>query len=193
MVRKQSAIRGKRHSPVKITADSSVCRLRCASRKLNAPCRQLTNHHLKPSSGETYATFASAFLLVLLGPGRALDTRDPAQIARAFRDSPALNRTPKLLRAVLHSAHALSIPIKIGVHLVAQTQTFNWSIQHSLCTLECAYLLSKWLEALSTSQGIVSITPDDRKIASLVPITITMDSMLTRILLVICMSLEMGR
>lgn len=131
---------------------------------------------LDPMNPNGPVTFNSTALLRLayirlnvdIGPGRALDTRDPAQIAQAFRDSPALSRTPKLLRAVLHSAHALSIPIKIGVHLVAQTQTFNWSIQHSLCTLECAYLLSKWLEALSTSEGIASISSDERKIASLV-------------------------
>ena len=92
----------------------------------------------------------------------------PAQIARAFSESPSLKRTPKLLRAVLHSAHALSIPVKIGIHLVAQTQTFNWSIQHSLCTLECAFTLSKWLEALSLTDHAMTITPDERKIASLV-------------------------
>lgn len=131
---------------------------------------------LDPMNPNGPVTFNSTALLRLayirlnvdIGPGRALDTRDPVQIARAFRDSPALNRTPKLLRAVLHCAHALSIPIKIGVHLVAQTQTFNWSIQHSLCTLECAYLLSKWLESLSTAQGMATMSADERKIASLV-------------------------
>ncbi|ETN38720.1 uncharacterized protein HMPREF1541_06758 [Cyphellophora europaea CBS 101466] len=131
---------------------------------------------LDPMNPNGPLTFNSTALLRLayirlnvdIGPGRALDTRDPLQIARAFHDSPALNRTPKLLRAVLHSAHALSIPIKIGIHLVAQTQTFNWSIQHSLCTLECAYLLSKWLEALSAPNVTATLSSDERKIASLV-------------------------
>ncbi|KAL1644982.1 hypothetical protein SLS58_004053 [Diplodia intermedia] len=92
------------------------------------------------------------------GPGRALDTRDPYAVARALRDwSPAAafsarnngGSPPKrLVRAVLHAAHALSIPVKIGVRLVARTQTFVWSIQHSLCSLECAFLLSKWLDAV---------------------------------------------
>jgi hypothetical protein len=130
---------------------------------------------LDPLNPNGPVTFNSTALLRLayirlnvdIGPGRALDTRDPQQIANAFRDSPPLNRTPKLLRAVLHSAHALSIPVKIGIHLVAQTQTFNWSIQHSLCTLECAYLLSKWLEALSL-QDATPTSADERKIASLV-------------------------
>lgn len=102
------------------------------------------------------------------GPGRALDTRDPVQIANAFRESPAIKRTPKLVRAVLHSAHALSVPVKIGVRLVAKTQTFIWSIQHSLCSLECAFLLSKWLEALSLPDPDPPITDDERRIASLV-------------------------
>lgn len=105
-----------------------------------------------------------------IGPGRALDTRDPVQIARAFHASPSIKRTPKLVRAVLHSAHALSIPVKIGVRLVAQTQTFVWSIQHSLCSLECAFLLSKWLEALSVPNPDPPVSEDEKKIATLVKI-----------------------
>lgn len=131
---------------------------------------------LDPMNPNGPVTFNSTALLRLayirlnvdLGPGRALDTRDPAQIANAFRDSPSVKRTPKLVRAVLHSAHALSIPVKIGIHLVAQTQTFMWSIQHSLCSLECAFLLSKWLEALSLPDSGPAITTDERKIATLV-------------------------
>ncbi|PGH21635.1 hypothetical protein AJ80_03068 [Polytolypa hystricis UAMH7299] len=103
-----------------------------------------------------------------IGPCWALDTRDPVRIARAFRDSPAIKRTPRLVRAVLHSAHALSIPVKIGIRLVAQTQTFSWSIQHSLCSLECAFLLSKWLEALSRPNPDPPVSEDERRIATLV-------------------------
>jgi hypothetical protein len=43
-----------------------------------------------------------------------------------------------------------------------------WSIQHSLCTLECAFLLSKWLEALSIPDLRSTITNDEQKIATLV-------------------------
>lgn len=102
------------------------------------------------------------------GSGLALDSRDPQRIADAFRSSPAIRRTPKLVRAVLHSAHALSIPVKIGVRLVAQTQTFIWSIQHSLCSLECAFLLSKWLEALSLPHPDPPVSEDERRLVSLV-------------------------
>ncbi|KAF1950472.1 hypothetical protein CC80DRAFT_482554 [Byssothecium circinans] len=100
--------------------------------------------------------------------GRALETRDPLLIANAFRAGPAIKRSPKITRAVLHSAHALSIPVKIGYRLVAKTQSFIWSIQHSLCTLECAYLMSKWLEALSEPNPEPPVTEDERKIAAIV-------------------------
>ncbi|KAL1966530.1 hypothetical protein VTN77DRAFT_4452 [Rasamsonia byssochlamydoides] len=105
-----------------------------------------------------------------IGPGHALATRDPIQIAHSFRDSPAtgLRRTRKLVRAVLHSAHALSIPVKIGIRLVARTQTFTWSIQHSLCSLECAFLLCKWLEALALPDPQPEVSEDERRICWLV-------------------------
>jgi hypothetical protein len=100
--------------------------------------------------------------------GRALDTRDPVLIANAFRDGPMVRRSPKITRAVLHSTHALSIPVKIGYRLVAKTQSFIWSIQHSLCTLECAYLLSKWLQALSSPNPEPPIEEDERRLVGIV-------------------------
>lgn len=100
--------------------------------------------------------------------GRALETRDPVLIANAFRAGPAIRRSPKIIRAVLHSAQALSIPIKIGYRLVAKTQSFIWSIQHSLCTLECAYLMSKWLEALATPNPDPPLTEDEKRIVAIV-------------------------
>ncbi|KAI1343125.1 hypothetical protein F5Y15DRAFT_277925 [Xylariaceae sp. FL0016] len=104
------------------------------------------------------------------GPGRALDTRDPLQIACALRDTPMIKRSPRLARALLHSAHALAIPVKIGIRLVAKTQTFIWSIQHSLCSLECAFLLSKWLEAVSASDPVSDppISMEEKRILSIV-------------------------
>lgn len=106
---------------------------------------------LDPSNPNGPVAFNSTALLRLayirlhsdLGPCRRLETRDPIRIAAAFKDSPPLIRSVRLGRAVLQSAHALSIPVRIGIAFVARTQTFSWSIQHSLCNLECAFLLSK--------------------------------------------------
>lgn len=139
-----------------LTADE-VTPLEQAVRNWQTVWKHSAESSLNPLDPNGPVAFNSTALLRLAyirlnmdtGPGRALGTRDPLQIAQALRDTPAIKRSPKLMRALLHSSHALSIPIKIGIRLVAKTQTFIWSIQHSLCSLECALLLGKWLEAIS--------------------------------------------
>jgi hypothetical protein len=85
-----------------------------------------------------------------LGPFRLLDTRDPSRIAAALYSSPSPERGAQLIPALLHSAHALSIPVKLGVDYVSKSQAFFWSVEHSICSLECAVLLSKWLFKVAT-------------------------------------------
>ncbi len=122
-----------------------------ALRAWQATWERTPESSLDPSNPNGPVAFNSTALLRLayirlhsdLGPCRRLDTRDPIRIAAALKDSPPLIRSARLGRAVLQSAHALSIPVKIGIAFVARTQTFSWSIQHSLCNLECAFLLSK--------------------------------------------------
>ncbi|KAL9473355.1 hypothetical protein ACSS6W_007735 [Trichoderma asperelloides] len=80
---------------------------------------------------------------------RNFSTRDPAIIAAAFAQSPMPERSPRLYSAVLQSAHALSIPVRIGIRYASKTQILSWSIIHSIANLECALFLSKWLERAS--------------------------------------------
>ncbi|CAG8091161.1 unnamed protein product [Penicillium olsonii] len=103
-------------------------------------------------------------LTVDVGPWRALNTHDPSEIAESIHRSPDLEPTPKLTRAVLYSAHALSIPVKIGVNIVARNQAFAWSLQHSLCALECAFVLSKWLIAIQLRSPSVSLSEDETRL-----------------------------
>ncbi|RYN61800.1 hypothetical protein AA0114_g247 [Alternaria tenuissima] len=152
-----------------------VASLENALRNWQIGWRQNPESSLDPMSQNGPVAFNSTALLRLAyirlyvdTAGRALETRDPLLIANAFRAGPAIRRSPKITRAVLHSAHALSIPIKIGYRLVAKTQSFIWSIQHSLCTLECAYLMSKWLEALSVREADPPVTEDEHKIVAIV-------------------------
>jgi hypothetical protein len=122
-----------------------------ALRSWHAEWERTPESSLDPSNPNGPVAFNSTALLRLsyirlhsdLGPCRRLDTRDPVRIAAAFKNSPPLVRSARLGRAVLQSAHALSIPVRIGIAFVARTQTFSWSIQHSLCNLECAFLLSE--------------------------------------------------
>ncbi|KAK1239964.1 hypothetical protein MKX08_007406 [Trichoderma sp. CBMAI-0020] len=86
---------------------------------------------------------------------RNFSTRDPAIIAAAFAQSPMPERSPRLYSAVLQSAHALSIPVRIGIRYAAKTQILSWSIIHSIANLECALFLSKWLERASLESELL--------------------------------------
>ncbi|KAE8318002.1 hypothetical protein BDV41DRAFT_449303 [Aspergillus transmontanensis] len=103
-------------------------------------------------------------LHVDLGPCRRLITQDPVQIARALGESPPVARSPRLIMALLHSAHALSIPVRLGIDFVARTHSFFWSIQHSLCSLECAFLLSRWLLSIPVTQAEQRLSEHERKL-----------------------------
>ncbi|KAH8896341.1 hypothetical protein GQ53DRAFT_792190 [Thozetella sp. PMI_491] len=105
-------------------------------------------------------------------PNRDLLTRDPMGIAHAFGNSRAVfcERSAHLDRAILQCIHALSVPIRVGIAFVARTQTLNWSVQHSLCNLECAILLVNWLLALATdveALGNDALRPDEHKLVDI--------------------------
>ncbi|KAE9368167.1 hypothetical protein N431DRAFT_414424 [Stipitochalara longipes BDJ] len=129
---------------------------------------------LDPTNPYGPVAFSSTALLRLayvrlhcdLGPCRGLETRDPQIIARTLKASLPLSRSPLLSRAILQAAHALSIPVKIGIKFVANTHTLLWSMQHSLANLECAFLLSKWLYMIADC--ISELTVDERNLLEMV-------------------------
>lgn len=82
----------------------------------------------------------------------SLNTWDPGTIAKAFTQAALIERSERATRAALHCAHALSIPVKIGLNFVAHTQSFYWACQHALSSLECALFLSKWLQTVTGSR-----------------------------------------
>jgi hypothetical protein len=86
------------------------------------------------------------------GPIRSLGSCNPVSIAASIRAAPPVARSKRMTRAALHCAHALSIPIKLGINSIAHTRLF-WSIQHALCSLESALLLTKWLESVTPYVG----------------------------------------
>ncbi|RAH80177.1 hypothetical protein BO86DRAFT_457384 [Aspergillus japonicus CBS 114.51] len=115
---------------------------------------------LDPRNPNGPVTFTStAFLGVAyvrlgldIGSYRILRSRDANEIANRLLQMPRLPAGPHLLPAILHATHALSIPVKLGVNFVAQSHAFVWSIQHSLCGLEFAIFLSKWLFCIADCQ-----------------------------------------
>ena len=124
-----------------------------------------------PLSFTSAALLRSAYirLNVDFSSARQLQTWNPRQIAQSLRDNVSVQRSDRLTRAALHCAHALSTPIKLGLNFVAHTQAVLWSIQHALCSLECAILLAKWLE-VATSKGTYpnSLTEQETKLLDFV-------------------------
>ncbi|KAL3485008.1 hypothetical protein BJX62DRAFT_243399 [Aspergillus germanicus] len=115
---------------------------------------------LDPRNPNGPVTFTSTALLGVayirlsfnLGSCRILQSRNKDEIATRLLRIPRLPPGPHLLPAALHATHALSIPVKLGVNFVARSHAFVWSVQHSLCALEFAIFLSKWLLCLADRQ-----------------------------------------
>lgn len=129
-----------------------------------------------PHSANGPVAFNSTALLRLawirihsdLGPCRNLASRNPTLIVEAFKTCPPLHRSPGLTPALLHAAHALSVPVRLGIPFVAKTQTLGWSIQHALCNLECAVFLSKWFEDMESTASQTPITSQEKGLISLI-------------------------
>ncbi|PYH35116.1 C2H2 transcription factor [Aspergillus neoniger CBS 115656] len=103
---------------------------------------------LDPRNPNGPVTYTSTALLGVA----ILQSHDATDIAKRLLLIPRLPPGPHLLPAILHATHALSIPVKLGVNFVARSHAFVWSVQHSLCGLEFAIFLSKWLFCIADSQ-----------------------------------------
>ncbi|KAJ5835493.1 hypothetical protein N7447_001519 [Penicillium robsamsonii] len=129
-----------------------------------------------PLSPNGPLSFTSAALLRLAyirlnadcGSSRQLQTWDPAQIATSLRENLHVQRGDRLTRAALHCAHALSTPVKLGIGFVAHSQVALWSNQHALCSLECAVLLAKWLEAITVPDPDPRLTEQETRLRDFV-------------------------
>jgi len=115
--------------------------------------QQAPESSLDPNNENGPIPFTSSSLLALayariylnLGPYRQLHMRDPQRIARALAGCPEIDRSEGVIAALLYATHMLGIPVRLGVDRVAKSQAFFWSVRHSLASLDCAILLSKWL------------------------------------------------
>ncbi|KAJ5753918.1 uncharacterized protein N7511_008071 [Penicillium nucicola] len=108
-----------------------------------------------------------------LGPCRDLISGNPARIQQIFTstDIIRLARSPSLDRAVLQCIHALSIPVRVGIPYLVQTKTLHWSIQHSICSLECAFLLTRWLQEIAKAVGVdgmAALRGDEQKLLAMI-------------------------
>ncbi|KAJ5168455.1 uncharacterized protein N7482_004049 [Penicillium canariense] len=131
---------------------------------------------IDPLSPHGPISFTSAALLRLAyirlnadcGSARQLQTWDPVQIATSLNDNLHVQRGDRLTRAALHCAHALSTPVKLGIGFVAHSQVALWSNQHALCSLECAVVLAKWLEAVTGRDPDPGLTEQETRLRDFV-------------------------
>ncbi|KAK6004827.1 hypothetical protein QM012_007606 [Aureobasidium pullulans] len=134
--------------------------------------QQAPESSLDPNNGNGPIPFTSSSLLALayariylnLGPYRQLQTRDPQRIARALARCPEIDRSEGVIAALLYATHMLGIPVRLGVDRVAKSQAFFWSVRHSLASLDCAILLSKWLSNLTRSAATHPLSDSEERI-----------------------------
>ncbi|KAJ5974104.1 hypothetical protein N7481_011314 [Penicillium waksmanii] len=108
-----------------------------------------------------------------LGPCRDLISGNLASVQEIFTitDTIYLSRSPSLDRAVLQCIHALSIPVRVGIPYLVQTQTLHWSVQHSICSFECAFLLIRWMREIAkavNAGGMTALREDEQKLLAMV-------------------------
>ncbi|CAI7582507.1 hypothetical protein N7533_010035 [Penicillium manginii] len=143
-----------------------------ALRSWTSVWQQAPESSLDPHNDNGPIPFTSSSLLGLayvrlslnLGPYRRLETRDPATIAAALYRSPKPERSYRLIPALIYAAHALSIPVRLGIDHIARSQAFFWSVRHSLASLECAVLLSKWLFTLAEAGPDQALSENESRI-----------------------------
>ncbi|KAJ5562904.1 hypothetical protein N7535_002649 [Penicillium sp. DV-2018c] len=132
-----------------------------------APESSLDPHNANgpiPFTSSAFLGLAYVRLSLNLGPHRRLETRDPTIIATALRRSPRPERSYRLIPALIYAAHALSIPVRLGIDHIARSQAFFWSVRHSLASIETAVLLSKWLFTIAEAGPDQSLSENESRI-----------------------------
>lgn len=93
-----------------------------------------------------------------IGSNRNLEACDPQVMVATLYKVRAPARGPELATALLHSVHALSIPVRMGVDYVSRSQMFFWSCHHSICALECGIFVWKWLREVEATSEEMQLT-----------------------------------
>lgn len=112
-------------------------------------------------------------LTVDLGPYRSVMTRNPECLAKSVCGATgmSLTRSPSTDLAILQCTHALGIIVNQGVAFVSRTHAQSWSIVHSLSHIECACLMSFWLQnmaALVQTEGEAALRSEERKLLRMI-------------------------
>lgn len=118
------------------------------------------NYESEPMPFTSVAYLSLAYVRTHLdtGPCRDLTSRDPTAVAAGLARIPLPQRHSDITCALLHLVHALSLPVSFGIEYVSQSQGISWCCQYSVCALECAIFLNKWLQVIAATQSTKPIT-----------------------------------
>jgi hypothetical protein len=110
---------------------------------------------------------------IRLSSGHALSkelllSRDPQCMLHKQTTS---QRSQQVNRAVIHAAHSLSVPVRLGITFMTTTKTGIWSLEHSICSLESAIFLKDWLDMISAvirSSGPGALQKVERRLLGII-------------------------
>jgi hypothetical protein len=95
-------------------------------------------------------------------------SRDPQRILQKRN---TLHRSQQVNRAIIHAAHSLSVPVRLGITFMTTTKTATWSLEHSICSLESAIILEDWLGMISStvrSSGPEALQKVERRLLGII-------------------------
>ncbi|KAL6230843.1 hypothetical protein BDW75DRAFT_234101 [Aspergillus navahoensis] len=124
-----------------------------ALQKWTSSWQHTPESNLEPLDPNGPLPFTSSALLSLayvrncfdVFPTRKIYTWTPAEIAQVLRNSPPVHRKWSSLLAAYHATNLLATLVRLGVQYFKHNQSVLWSIEATLCGLDCSVFLEKWL------------------------------------------------
>ncbi|RAK99339.1 fungal specific transcription factor domain-containing protein [Aspergillus ibericus CBS 121593] len=137
-----------------------------ALRKWTSSWQQTPESNLEPLDPNGPLPFTSSALLSLayvrncfdVSRTRKIFTWAPTEIAQALRALPPVDRKWSSLLAAYHATHFLATLVKLGVQYFKHNQSILWSIEATLCGLECSIFLEQWLHRVQDTMHDIPLT-----------------------------------
>ncbi|KAL4813134.1 hypothetical protein BDW67DRAFT_187988 [Aspergillus spinulosporus] len=145
---------------------------RSALRKWTSFWQQTPESNLEPLHPNGPLPYASTALLsrayvrnsTEVFQTRKIFTWSPAQIAQRLQSSPPVTRRWRSLLAAYHATNLLATLVKLGVQYVKQNQSILWSVEGTLCGLDCSIFLEKWLRCVQETMQDTSLTGHEKRL-----------------------------
>lgn len=126
---------------------------RCALQRWVLLWRKTPESNLEPLDPNGPLPFTSSALLSLafvqkyfaVTRTRKLYTWEPSEVAQVLHTSPPVRREWSSLLAAHHATNFLATLVNLGIQYLKHNQLSLWNVEATLCGLDCAVFLEKWL------------------------------------------------